>query len=79
MHVPVNPAETDMIDTHLRLLRQIARRARRALEEQHGAERAADAITLDRRKRLERTAKRAARQVADAEARRLERPNAQRP
>ena len=67
-----------MIDTHLRLLRQIAQRTRLALDEPHSAERVANATTLDRRKRLERAARRAARQVADAEARRRKRSNAPR-
>lgn len=67
-----------MFDTHLRLLRQIAQRTRRALDEHDGDERVADAKTLDRRKRLERLARRAAGQVANAEARRLKRPKARR-
>jgi hypothetical protein len=62
-----------MIDAHLRLLRQIAQRTRRALDEHDSDERVADAMTLGRRKRLARTAARAARQVTDAEARRLKR------
>jgi hypothetical protein len=60
-----------MIDVHLRLLRQVAGRARRALDQHDSDERVADATTIDRRTRLERTATRAARQVTDAEARRL--------
>jgi hypothetical protein len=67
-----------MIDTHLRLLRLIAQRTRRALDEHDRDEYVSDAITLDRRRRLERMATRAARQVAQAEARRLNRLRAQR-
>jgi hypothetical protein len=67
-----------MIDTHLSLLRHIARRTRRALVEHDSNERVADAVTLDRRKQLQRTAGRAARQVKDAEARRLKRLRARR-
>ncbi|TMM16354.1 MAG: hypothetical protein E6F96_11310 [Actinobacteria bacterium] len=67
-----------MIDTHLRLLRLIAQRTRRVLEEHDRDEYVSDAITLDRRRRLERMATRAARQVAQAEARRLNRLRAQR-
>ena len=67
-----------MIDRHLRLLRLIAERTRRALDEHDRDEHVADAMTLDRRKRLERIATRAARQVADAEARRLKPAKARR-
>jgi hypothetical protein len=67
-----------MIDTHLSLLRQIARRTRRALSEHDGDASVADAATLGRRKQLERTAARAARQLTNAEARRLGRHEARR-
>jgi hypothetical protein len=67
-----------MSDTHLGLLRMIAQRTRRALYEHDSDERAADATTSDRRKRLERAARRATRQVTDAEARRLKPPKARR-
>jgi hypothetical protein len=67
-----------MIDTHLSLLRQIARRTRRALVEHDSDERVADALTLGRRKQLERTAVRAVRQLTAAEARRVNRPQARR-
>jgi hypothetical protein len=60
-----------MSDTHLSLLRLIAQRRRRALAEHDSDERVADPISPGRRKRLERMARRALRQVMDAEARRL--------
>jgi len=66
-----------MIDKHLTLLRLIAKRAGGALNEHDGSERSADATRMDRRKRLERISRRAARQLAKAEARRLKRPKAQ--
>lgn len=67
-----------MIDTHLGVLRQIARRTRRALSEHDGDVWVADELTLGRRKQLERTAARAARELTNAEARRLRRHEARR-
>ena len=67
-----------MIDTHLRLLREMAKRARRRLEEHDNDEPASDAVTGDRRKLLARAADRATRQVRNAEVRRHKRPKAQR-
>jgi hypothetical protein len=67
-----------MIDAHLRLLRQIAKRARRVLDEHDSDERVGDAVTLEHRKQLERNATRAAQQVTDAETRRLRGPKTQR-
>jgi hypothetical protein len=68
-----------VIDTHLRLLREIARRSRRRLDEHDTHGRVAGTLAGDRRNRLAHLAARAARQVKDAEARRLKHRNAQRP
>jgi hypothetical protein len=67
-----------VIDPHLGLLRQVVQRTRRRLAEHDSHERIADPMALDRRKRLTLMAARAARQLRDAEARRLKRPKAQR-
>jgi hypothetical protein len=66
-----------MIDQHLTLLRLIAKRAGGALDEHDRSGRSADTKRMDRRKRLERIARRAAGQLAQAEARRQKRPKAQ--
>jgi hypothetical protein len=59
-----------MTDTHLSFLRLVAQQRCRALEEHERDTPPTDATMIKRRKQLTRVAKRATRQVVNAEARR---------
>jgi len=63
-------------DSHLNLLRQVARRLQRALDDHDAVDGAAEPGSTGRRQRLERVAKLARARVAEAEARRLGRRQA---
>ena len=67
-----------MSDGHIRILRQVARQARRELEHHDTVEPSGDAASAGRRDYLVRAAKRTRARVADAEQRRNRRPLGQR-
>jgi uncharacterized phage protein gp47/JayE len=64
-----------MSDSHINILRQVARRLQRSLDQHDALARAAEPGTARRRQQLERVANRATARVAAAEARRLSRHN----
>ncbi len=59
-----------MSDLHLRILRLVARRTQRALDEHDAGDHVSDAASTARHQDLARTATRARARVADAQARR---------
>jgi hypothetical protein len=60
-----------MSDSHINILRQVARRLQRTLDQHDAHDRAAEPGSARRRQQLERVANRARARVAEAEARRL--------
>jgi hypothetical protein len=64
-----------MSDSHINMLRHVARRLQRALDQHDALEHAAEPGFSRRRRQLERVANRARTRVAEAEARRLIGPN----
>jgi hypothetical protein len=62
-----------MSDFHINILRQVARRLQRAVDQPDSFDRVAEPGSARRRQRLERVANRARARVAEAEARRLSR------
>jgi hypothetical protein len=64
-----------MSDSHINILRQVASRLQRALDQHDALDHAAEPGSSRRRRQLERVAHRARTPVAEAEARRLNRHN----
>jgi hypothetical protein len=64
-----------MSDSHINILRHVARRLQRALDRHDALEHPAEPGSARRRRQLERVANRARTRVAEAEARRLNRRN----
>jgi hypothetical protein len=64
-----------MSDSHINILRQVARRLQRSLDRHDALEHTAEPGSARRRRQLERVANRASTRVAEAEARRLNRHN----
>src|SRR5439155_823297 len=62
-------------DSHINILRQVAGRLQRALDQHDALDRTAELGSAPRRQQLERLANRARTRVAEAEARRLNRHN----
>ena len=60
-----------MSDSHINILRQVARRLQRALDQHDGLDRGAEPGSARRRQQLERVVNRARARVAEAEARRV--------
>jgi len=64
-----------MSDSHINILRHVARRLQRALDRHDALEHAVEPGSARRRRQLERVANRARTRVAEAEARRLNHHN----
>jgi hypothetical protein len=67
-----------MTDTHIRILRLMARQRQRELRNHNAANDKSDATSSDRREHLEQAATRTSARVADAERRRSRRANGDR-